>query len=497
MLLDLRLISQSYQLFVSIRQKKTKEQLKEQKMDEFVITNVMTRRVSERIKERESFLILVEEYSSSDTDNEVEDTKPSSPKPKRVHSFRRNTRKKKQNSSMQSSDEDDVLLGRLNRWCRNKENTYSKNFVQMCPNNPGQIDTGPSTCYICQHTFNNLNDLFFHGINHITQIDSKYKCNVCGAMFKNDVCHVRPHIMKHNYVRVKCDICSRTFNSTSYLGTHIKQEHGGVRYKCPECGKCYTQKVNLKQHIESHKGNYFICYHCDKKFTHRALLVRHVQIHMQTKKYTCHVCGRTLSFLKSYEIHMKCHQGLSVNKCSTCSKNFTTKYLLSEHISKAHEPSKEYKCPLCKRTYKTKPLLDLHILRHSGEGGFECEICKKQYATQKYLEEHLLLHKGHSYQCNICDKTYTHLANLKRHCKLHDGKKFICAVCDRSFSARDMLQSHMITHNEQRETKSCKLCNVVVMRSSYSLHCKTVKHCQNLKESRRKSRKKITISRET
>uniref|UniRef100_A0A8D8LH60 C2H2-type domain-containing protein n=1 Tax=Cacopsylla melanoneura TaxID=428564 RepID=A0A8D8LH60_9HEMI len=198
MLLDLRLISQSYQLFVSIRQKKTKEQLKEQKMDEFVITNVMTRRVSERIKERESFLILVEEYSSSDTDNEVEDTKPSSPKPKRVHSFRRNTRKKKQNSSMQSSDEDDVLL-----------------------------------------------------------------------------------------------------------------------------------------------------------------------------------------------------------------------------------------------------------------------------------------------------------ANLKRHCKLHDGKKFICAVCDRSFSARDMLQSHMITHNEQRETKSCKLCNVVVMRSSYSLHCKTVKHCQNLKESRRKSRKKITISRET
>ncbi|KAL1464044.1 hypothetical protein WDU94_003728 [Cyamophila willieti] len=90
-----------------------------------------------------------------------------------------------------------------------------------------------------------------------------------------------------------------------------------------------------------------------------------------------------------------------------------------------------------------------------------------------------------------------HDSNLKRHCKLHDGNKFICAVCDRSFAAREMIQSHLRTHDEQRETRSCKLCNVVVMKSSYELHCKTLKHRQILKESRRTSKKKIAVSRET
>lgn len=361
-------------------------------MENCVISNVMTRRLSERIQQqRDGFLIIVEEYSGTDTTDSDSEDDHCSPVPKR-----------KQIKVGEDSDEPYYMRGvKLS----SKPNTYSNNFVQVCPGDKNKISNIPPTCYICNALFKTRDELFFHGLVHST-FSGFYKCNICSSVLK-DRNFVRLHVSKHNYLRSKCPLCPRTFCSPSYLHQHTKHEHEGVKYKCPHCNKSYTQGSNLKQHMLSHEGIYFTCYHCDKNFTHRALLVRHMGKHNKNRKrYKCKICKRSIFLLRTFKNHMQHHQGLSEYECYICAKKFSAKKSLTDHMERHESP--EYKCLICKKTYVSKKLLERHVIRHSRED-FKCKICGKAYVSQKILDDHLLQHEGHTYPCSKCDKTYTYL----------------------------------------------------------------------------------------
>lgn len=371
-------------------------------MENCIISNVMTRRVSERIqKQRDGFLILVEEYSGTDSDSEseLEEDTP----------FRgRGTTRLKTQTNRDRLYMDGVKLS-------TKLNTFSQNLVQVNPEEKTQVSKIPPTCYTCNGIFNTIDELYFHGLAHSTKSvqcqetfeRESYKCNICNAILK-DRSFVRLHVAKHNYIRCQCILCPKTFCSPSYLSQHIKHEHEGIKYTCPHCPKSYTQNANLKQHMLSHEGVYFTCYHCGREFTNRALLVRHMGVHKENRKrYKCKVCKRSMICPKAYKKHMKYHQGLSEFVCLICAKKFMDKHTFVRHMDR-HESPTEYKCNVCKRTYVDKKLLERHVLRHFRED-FVCDICGKAYVDQKVLDDHVLQHEGHTYPCDQCDNTYTYL----------------------------------------------------------------------------------------
>ncbi|KAI5755093.1 hypothetical protein M8J77_014120 [Diaphorina citri] len=441
-------------------------------MDNLIITNVMTRRVSERIKkERESFLIQVEEYSASDTDSDLDDKIFLSP-----------TRKPKCPVKIKKEDTDVDIFFRSRR---QYNNTYNDNLVQISPSDPEIMDTKNVLCYICDEILKDIDDLRYHGLLHATPLGTQFQCNVCFLMLNNR-CYTRFHLLKHNWVRFKCDLCSRTFNSQSYLQQHKKHDHEGVKYKCKECGKCYTQNTNLKQHMLSHKGIFFICFHCNKNFTHRALLVRHMQKH-SSEQFKCDLCGKVTPYYQHYLRHMRIHQGLEVHECNLCAKLFACKRSLQDHMQRHEEPNK-YQCAMCKKQYASKKMLEKHIRRHEGQD-YKCYICGNRYATQKYLEEHIRLHQGHTYMCSQCDKTFTHFPNLKRHVKSHDKDRptFTCDLCNKTCMSKEGFLSHMLGHSDR--TITCKLCDAVLMNPAcYRSHCKSQGHLMRLENKDAKGR---------
>merc|ERR1712129_96837 len=74
-----------------------------------------------------------------------------------------------------------------------------------------------------------------------------------------------------------------TLNNQNYeLGTQIEQMIGkkGTLWECRSCGKLAKQKVNLKNHIETHiEGISHICHICNNTFSTRNSLAVHKSSH--------------------------------------------------------------------------------------------------------------------------------------------------------------------------------------------------------------------------
>ena len=95
------------------------------------------------------------------------------------------------------------------------------------------------------------------------------------------------------------------------------------------------------------------CEKCYKYFSSKRSLGKHIRVfHLGIKKFLCQICE--ISFLWNYELkshvqkkHPKDGEVLEIFYCDQCTKQYTEKNNLNQHIkNKHHENEKNFHCDL-------------------------------------------------------------------------------------------------------------------------------------------------------
>lgn len=100
----------------------------------------------------------------------------------------------------------------------------------------------------------------------------------------------------------------------------------------------------------------------------------------------------------------------------------------------------------CSRKFTIRPDLNDHIRKcHTGERPFHCLICGKRFLTGSVFYQHRLIHRGERrYECEECGKRFYRADALKNHQRIHTGEKpFGCLFCTKNFRQRGDRDKHM------------------------------------------------------
>lgn len=146
--------------------------------------------------------------------------------------------------------------------------------------------------------------------------------------------------------------------------------------------------------------------------------------------------------------HIRQHTGESPHRCHFCSKSFTRKEHLTNHVrihtGKTHDLFSRF---LKNKNYqKLKCLLKIIL----GESPHRCEFCQKTFTRKEHLTNHLRQHTGETpHICTICSKPFTRKEHLVNHMRSHTGERpFTCNECGKSFPLKGNLLFHQRSHNK-------------------------------------------------
>ncbi|XP_021965810.2 zinc finger protein 254 [Folsomia candida] len=139
-------------------------------------------------------------------------------------------------------------------------------------------------------------------------------------------------------------------------------------------------------------------------------------------------------------------------KCSSCSKSFTRRETLSEHIARDHTRVKEHVCEICGKNFYTILSLRKHLRGHDESIRSRCETCGEDFLYASSLQTHQVReHGADRVVCDECGATFTSTKGLWEHKRTHTGiKAYKCDQCDAAFSQRQQLRNHLLSHSDQR-----------------------------------------------
>lgn len=140
------------------------------------------------------------------------------------------------------------------------------------------------------------------------------------------------------------------------------------RFFCDLCPKGFSYKAGIKCHVITHTKRELKCKVCRKLFSDRLQLTNHVKSHKPFLAYHCNKCKKSYNDEKSYNYHQtRAHPGKLPYKCSACKKEqkgFVNIGKLKVHQLQFHLASSitHFKCDLCPYEVRNSKSLEKHYI---------------------------------------------------------------------------------------------------------------------------------------
>ena len=282
-------------------------------------------------------------------------------------------------------------------------------------------------------------------------------CKICNHTF-DETENLKKHLYGHIETKTKpsltCQLCDLTFPDQLSITEHVLQVHKSEDPNtCAVCNKEYSTPRKYKKHMLTHVTNHrYICEVCSKNCPSPSKLQRHLLSHTGQKPYLCVICSRQFSTAGNLKKHSLIHTGEKSYTCDKCCKQFSQAGNLREHML-THSDQRQWSCDICQAEFKSPARLKTHTrLVHIGDKRHTCEICSKSFVEQSKLRRHMLSHSGEKpHICSHCGLGFSTAGNLKKHGVIHSGEKpYCCETCGKSFTQSGNLKSHMLTHEKRK-----------------------------------------------
>merc|ERR1712227_49394 len=103
-----------------------------------------------------------------------------------------------------------------------------------------------------------------------------YPCTLCDKQYGHP-CTLKLHVRYHSGDYKKaCDYCEFAWMVGFPWVTHMKKHHNEIvdyekqvpKRQCPYCPKKFMEPIDLKLHINFHKGDYrYLCKYCERGYS--------------------------------------------------------------------------------------------------------------------------------------------------------------------------------------------------------------------------------------
>ena len=113
------------------------------------------------------------------------------------------------------------------------------------------------------------------------------------------------------------------------------------------------------------------------------------------------------------------------------------------HEMNIHTLVRPHKCTICSKAFTEKSKLQQHMRSHTGEKPYECKVCSAKFSLSNSLAVHSRFHTGEkSHHCSECDYSSVTASGLNWHKRIHSrpSGRHKCTVCGACFSKSYFLE---------------------------------------------------------